>query len=88
MRYLGRLYEEVRSVMQRGVIASEMAGRCAKAVLRKTLQDAILEEHAWMGDNDVRAKTLDLLNCLLGNTAETASLWRLLSAHSLNYFGV
>ena len=31
---------------------------------------------------------MDLLNCFMGASAQTTFLWRLLSAHSLNYFGL
>jgi hypothetical protein len=44
MRFSGRWYQEVRSIMQREVIASEIEGRFTKAVLRETLQYSIVEE--------------------------------------------
>ena len=48
MRYLGLLYEQIKNELQRGVLMSEMAGRCVKALLRKTLQDAAIEDHTIM----------------------------------------
>lgn len=33
-------------------------------------------------------KTLDFLNCVLGNTYETAALWKVLSTHAYSYFGL
>lgn len=33
-------------------------------------------------------KACDFLNCVLGNSFETAALWKLLSSHSKSYFGL
>lgn len=36
---------------------------------------------------DLHYKICDFLNCILGNTFETAAIWKVLSTHAKAYFG-
>jgi hypothetical protein len=65
---------------------SEMAARSCKALLRKTLQDIVMEEE--VSPQTVTIKVCDFLNCVTSNNIETAALWKVLSAHSRAYFGL
>lgn len=87
MRYLGHLYQHLTTPFQQRVLMSEMAARSCKALFRKTLQDLILEEET-PSPQALLAKACDFLNCVTGNTLETAALWKVLSAHAFRYFGV
>jgi hypothetical protein len=86
VRYLGHIYRYLKTQVQREVVMSELAARCCKTLLRKTVQDLTLEER--VAGKEFNGKLCDFLNCVLGNTYETAALWKLLSAHSKSYFGV
>lgn len=66
---------------------SEIAARSCKALFRKTLQDIVLEEES-VSPQAIVLKACDFLNCITGNTLETAALWKVLSAHAQRYFGV
>ena len=66
---------------------SEMAARSCKALFRKTLQDLHLESNT-MGPGEIHSKVCDFFNCVLGNTYETAAVWKVLSTHSSKYYGV
>ena len=39
-------------------------------------------------DENILDKIIDFLNCILGNSIETVTIWKVLSAHSLKYFNV
>jgi hypothetical protein len=84
MRYLGHIYRHVSLPFQRRVLMSEIGARCCKALLRKTMQDIIMEEDA--SPQIVSIKICDFLNCVTGNSLETAALWKVLSAHAYSYF--
>ncbi len=48
---------------------TEIAARSCKNVLRKTLQDIMMEkEENSNGPNNFNYKIIDFLNCVLGNT--------------------
>ena len=66
---------------------TEMAARSCKSLFRKTLQDLGVSEEA-PRDMELHCKICDFLNCILGNTFETAAIWKVLSTHSRAYFGV
>lgn len=86
VRYLGHLYERVRTAFQKRVLMSEMAARSCKSLFRKTLQDIMLEEEA--SSQSMVLKSCDFLNCVTSNSFETAAIWKVLSSHSAAYFGV
>jgi hypothetical protein len=66
---------------------SEMAARSCKSLFRKTVQDIFLEDEE-ANYRSLISKLCDFLNCVLGDSFETAALWKLLSSHSRAYFGV
>jgi hypothetical protein len=66
---------------------SEMAARSCKSLFRKTIQDIFLEDEE-ANYKSLIMKACDFLNCVLGNSFETAALWKLLASHSKAYFGV
>ena len=86
MRYLGHIHDYVTLPFQQEFLLANMAARTVKTLLRKTLQDLVLKENN--SPKDVLLKTCEFLNCILGNTSETQTLWNRISFHSLNYFGV
>lgn len=65
---------------------SELASRSCKVLFRKTIQDLTVEE--FPNQKDLNIKICDFFNCVLGNTYETGAIWKLLSSHCKNYFGL
>jgi hypothetical protein len=64
---------------------TEMAARSCKSLFRKTLQDLINSQEA-MTKHEFNYKICDFLNCVLGNTFETAAIWKVISTHSKAYY--
>jgi len=87
MRYLGAIYENLKGNFPKTYLMTEMAARTSKALFRKTVQDIIFEEGT-ADNNQFLLKICDFLNCLLGNTYETAAIWKDLSIHNRSYFGI
>lgn len=90
MRYLGYLYEYVSLPFAKSCFMSEIAARSCKILLRKTIQDLHFEDNPMenIGNfhENILDKIMDFFNCVLGNTIETITIWKVLSAHSLKYF--
>lgn len=87
VRYLGHIYEHSSTTFQKRVLMSEIAARSCKSLFRKTLQDIILEEEA-LSMQSIILKSCDFLNCVTSSSFETAAIWKVLSSHSVAYFGV
>jgi hypothetical protein len=65
---------------------TEIAARSCKSLFRKTLQDVVLGEESIRGQ-ELHCKVCDFFNCVVGNTFETAAIWKVLSTHANSYFG-
>lgn len=43
LRYLGHIYQHLQTPFQRRLLMSEIAARCCKNLMRKTIQDIVLD---------------------------------------------
>jgi hypothetical protein len=87
LRYLGQVYDYLKTTFQRRILMSEMAARSCKGLFRKTLQDIQLEEAYLSSDVSFKGKVCDFFNCVLGMSFETAELWKVIAMHARSYFG-